>query len=164
MKLMIDGVWRGDVVASPELERQRMIHAGLFRDRISVDGSSALPAEPQRYHLYASYACPFSHRVIMVRALKRLDHIIGLSILHPIWDTADGWVFRDSPLSTLDGAGNGFLRLHEAYRASCATYTGKVAVPVLWDGVSKRIVSNESLEIAQMLNEAIDGWISIQSL
>src|SRR5579871_1632353 len=129
MKLMINGIWQGDADPAPELEAQRMIHAGQFRDRVTADGSSGFPAEGKRYHLYVSYACPFSHRVIAVRALKRLEQVVGLSVLHPVWDTPDGWVFGDTPLSTPDGAGNGFRRLDEAYRASCPDYTGKVMVP-----------------------------------
>jgi putative glutathione S-transferase len=157
MKLMINGTWRGDVDPSSELDALRMIHAGSFRDRITADGTSGYRAEARRYHLYVSPACPFSHRVMIVRALKRLESVIGLSIVHPHWDTPDGWVFADTGSSTSDHAGNGFLRLHEAYRASRSDYTGKVTVPVLWDQHSRRIVSNESLEIAQMLNDAFDG-------
>jgi glutathionyl-hydroquinone reductase len=153
---MINGTWQGDVDPTPELDAQRIIHAGRFRDRITADGSSGLCAEARRYHLYASLACPFSHRVIIVRAMKRLENVVGLSILHPLWDTPDGWIFADTNLSTIDGAGNGFLHLHEAYRASSPDYTGKVTVPVMWDQRSRRIVSNESLEIAQMLNDAFD--------
>jgi len=156
MKLMINGAWREDVVGPPEFDGQPMVHTGSFRDRVTADAGSAYPSMAGRYHLYVSYACPFSHRVIMVRALKQLDRIVDLSIAHPLWDTAGGWVFHDGPMSTRDGAGNGFLNLHEAYRASRADYTGKVTVPVLWDRVSKRIVNNESLEIAQMLNEAFN--------
>jgi putative glutathione S-transferase len=156
MKLMINGIWHGETEPTPELDAQRMIHAGAFRDRIVADGSSGLPAERNRYHLYVSYACPFSHRVVMVRALKRLQKIVSLFVLHPLWDTPDGWVFGDTALSSADGGGCGFTRLHEAYRASHSDYTGKVTVPVLWDGKLQRIVSNESLEIAQMLNDAFD--------
>jgi putative glutathione S-transferase len=156
MKLMIDGTWRGDMEPTPELNAQRMVHAGRFRERVTADGSSGLPAEAGRYHLYVSPACPFSHRVTAVRAVKRLTSIVGLSILHPLWDTPDGWAFGDTDLSTIDSAGNGFRHLHEAYSASSADYTGKVTVPVLWDTQSRRIVSNESLEIAQMLNDAFD--------
>lgn len=157
MKLMLDGVWRGDVDPTPELEAQSMIHAGTFRDRITADGSSGFAADRGRYHLYVSYACPFSHRVIVVHALKKLDGIIGVSVLHPIWDTQDGWVLGDTAHSTPDRGGNGFACLHEAYRASRADYTGKVLVPVLWDRKAGRIVNNESLEIAEMLNGAFDG-------
>jgi putative glutathione S-transferase len=88
--------------------------------------------------------------------LKRLESIVGVSVLHPLWDTQDGWTFGDTVLSTVDRAGNGFRCLDEAYRASSPNYTGKVTVPVLWDQASRRIVSNESLEIAQMLNDAFD--------
>jgi len=160
MKLMINGTWRGDVDPAPEIDAQRMIHTGSFRDRVAADGTSEYGAEARRYYLYVSPACPFSHRVMIVRALKRLERVVGLSILHPLWDTPDGWVFADTGSSTVDGgAGNGFLRLHEAYRASRPDYTGKVTVPVLWDQRSRRIVNNESLEIAQMLNDAFDGII-----
>jgi glutathionyl-hydroquinone reductase len=156
MKLMINGVWRGDVEAPAALGALSMIHAGAFRDCVTAAGSSGFPAEQGRYHLYASYACPFSHRVIVVHALKRLQDIVGLSVLHPLWDTPDGWVFADSALSTPDGGGCGFRRLHEAYRASRGDYTGKIIVPVLWDRQSRRIVNNESLDIAKMLNHAFD--------
>jgi glutathionyl-hydroquinone reductase len=157
MKLMVDGTWRGDVEPTPELDAQRMIHTGHFRDRITADGSSAFGAESGRYHLYVSPACPFSHRVIVVRALKRLEGVVGLSTLHPLWNTPVGWIFADTELSTADGADNGFSCLHQAYRVSSPDYTGKVTVPVLWDRRSRRIVNNESLEIAQMLNDALDA-------
>lgn len=157
MKLMIDGVWRGDVEPTPELLAQRMIHSGSFRDRVTADGSSGFAAERGRYHLYVSHACPFSHRVILVHALKKLGGIVGVSVVHPLWNTPDGWIFADTAVSTPDLAGHGFLRLHEAYRASRSDYTGKVIVPVLWDQKLRRIVNNESLEIAAMLNRAFDG-------
>lgn len=153
MKLMINGSWLGDVEPTPELDAQRMIHVGRFRSRVMPGGPPEFSAHA-RYHLYASYACPFSHRVMMVRALRRLESVVGLSIVHPIWDTPDGWVFAETEWSTADGAGNGFVRLHEAYRASRPDYTGKVTVPVLWDCVSRQIVNNESLEIARMLNDS----------
>lgn len=93
---MINGVWRGDVEATPALNAERMIDVGAFRDRVSADGSSAFPAEASRYHL------------------------------------------------------------HEAYRASRPDYTGKVTVPVLWDRRDRRIVNNESLDIAKMFNRTFD--------
>jgi putative glutathione S-transferase len=156
MKLMIDGVWKGDITPPPEQETRRMIHDGSFRQAITKDGSSEFPADPGRYHLYVSYACPFAHRTLTVRALKRLEGVVPVSILHPIWDTQDGWAFGDTSLSTPDSAGNGFRFLHEAYRASHSGYTGKITVPVLWDQHSRQIVNNESIEIARMLNEVFD--------
>ncbi|TWS97328.1 glutathione S-transferase C-terminal domain-containing protein [Reyranella sp. CPCC 100927] len=156
MKLMIDGVWRSDIAPPPELAAQRAIHDGRFRHVVMPHRPSAFAAEAGRYHLYVSYACPFAHRTLVVHALKRLRDIVPISIVDPIWDTPDGWAFGASPLSTPDRAGNGFRFLHEAYRASHATYTGKVTVPVLWDTGTRQIVNNESIEIARMLNAAFD--------
>jgi putative glutathione S-transferase len=156
MKLMFDGIWRGDVAPAVNAP-SNPIEAGSFRGCLSADGSSGFAAEPGRYHLYASYACPFAHRVILGRVLKGLETIVGLSILHPTWNTPDGWVFGDTPFSTRDGGGSGFTHLHQAYSASRPDYTGKVTVPVLWDSRTRQIVSNESLDILIMLNEAFDG-------
>lgn len=156
MKLMIGGVWRGDVARPPpELEAQRAIHAGLFRGRIAADEAP----EPGRYHLYASYACPFAHRAILARALLGLEAAVGMSVLHPRWNKPEGWVFGDTPLSTPDLAGNGFTHLHQAYAATAPRYTGKVTVPVLWDRARDRIASNESAEILRVLNDvaAVSG-------
>jgi glutathionyl-hydroquinone reductase len=157
MKLMIDGEWQGDVPPPPDLTAKLMIHDGHFRHWVTRTGSSAHPAEQGRYHLYVSYACPFAHRTLVVHALKRLGDLVPLSIVHPIWDTPNGWAFGDTPLSTRDKAGNGFQFLHEAYRAAAPSYTGKVTVPVLWDSRTGQIVSNESVEIIRMLNDAFDS-------
>lgn len=153
MKLMIDGVWRADV--APAAPGQALpIKAGSFSGRITSDGSSGFVAETGRYHLYASYACPFAHRAIIGRVLKGLQDIVGLSVLHPTWNTPHGWVFGRTPFSTVDGGGAGFTHLHQAYAASRPTYTGKITVPVLWDSRTRQIVSNESLDILIMFNEA----------
>jgi putative glutathione S-transferase len=82
-KLMIDGVWRGDVEETPEIAAKRAEHAAGFRGRI-------IKPEAGRYHLYVSYACPFAHRVILAYVLKRLHGIIGMSVVHPRWNTPDG--------------------------------------------------------------------------
>jgi putative glutathione S-transferase len=157
MKFLINGQWSDETGSHPRLSRQGVVHAGGFRHRITHDGSSGFPAEPRRYHLYVSHACPFSHRVTMVRALMGLDQIVDLSLLHPRWDTSAGWMFGETAMSTADQGGCGFSSLHEAYLASDPTYTGRVSVPVLWDKVTRTIVNNESLDIAQMLDAAFTG-------
>ena len=154
MKLMIDGTWRGDV--APEAGATS-IETGSFLGRVMRDGSSGFAAEPGRYHLYASYACPFAHRAVIGRVLKGLQNIVGLSVLHPTWNTSDGWVFGDTPFSTRDGGGQRFTHLYQAYSASRPHHTGKVTVPVLWDSRTRQIVSNVSLDILIMLNEAFDS-------
>ena len=148
MKAMIDGVWRTDVQPTPAwraaAERAR------FRGWISADGSSGFAAEPGRYHLYVSYACPFAHRTLLARRLLGLEWAISLSVLDPDWSGADGWVFNDGPMATPDHV-NGCATLPEVYRLADPRFTGKVTVPVLWDRARGTIVNHESAEIMRML-------------
>lgn len=155
-KLMIDGVWRGDVERTPAIDARMAAHAGAFAGRVTRDGRSPHPAAAGRHHLYLSHACPFAHRTALVHRLKRLDGVVGISVVHPRWNTPDGWVLADGPLSTADGGGCGFTHLHQAFSATRPDYTGRVTVPVLWDRVARRIVSDDSLAIMRMLNDAFD--------
>src|SRR5690349_6710809 len=97
--------------------------AYVFRDRITADGSSGFLAEPGRYHLYVSLACPWAHRAIIVRRLLGLESVISMSVVDPIRDER-GWAFRDGPGYSHDPV-NGFLFLSEAYVITDPTYTGR---------------------------------------
>jgi putative glutathione S-transferase len=154
-KLMVDGVWRGDVASTPALEAKLAAHAGIFQGQVTPDGAGPHPARAGRYHLYVSLACPFAHRALLVRALKRLEPVIGVSVLHPRWNTPLGWRFGDTALSTVDHA-TGAAGLHELYRLARPDYTGRVTVPVLWDREAGTIVSNDSAAIMAMLNGTFD--------
>jgi putative glutathione S-transferase len=127
-----------------------------FRDAVTADGSSGFRAEPGRYHLYVSLACPWAHRTIIVRRLKGLEDVISMSVVDPVRDER-GWAFREGPGHGADPV-NGFAFLSEAYRVSDPEFSGRVTVPVLWDRQTGRIVSNESAEILRMLNSAFDAW------
>jgi putative glutathione S-transferase len=129
-----------------EFERQ----ADVFREWVRADGSSGYPADAGRYHLYVSWACPWAHRTILVRKLKRLEDVIGMTVVDPIRDKR-GWAFREGPGHSLDPI-NGFRFLREAYAATDPQYRGRVTVPVLWDRVTKRIVSNSDDDMMRMFN------------
>lgn len=116
-----------------------------FRDRVTADGSSGYPAEPGRYHLYVSLACPWAHRAIIVRELLGLQDVIGMTVVDPVRDER-GWAFRDGPDHARDPV-CGFEYLSEAYLRSDPTYTGRYTVPCLWDRVTGRIVSNNYPDI-----------------
>jgi glutathionyl-hydroquinone reductase len=155
-KLMVDGIWRGDMVETPEVAARRRAHRDDFSARVQADPQAEFPAERGRYHLYVSYACPFAHRVILGRVLKKLEDVIGLSVLHPRWNTREGWVFAETAMSSPDRAGNGFTHLHQAYATARPDFTGRVTVPVLWDMHTRRIVSDDSSTILDMLDTAFD--------
>jgi glutathionyl-hydroquinone reductase len=124
----------------------------VFRRRVTADGSSGFAAEAGRYHLYASLACPWSHRTVIGRALKGLEGAISVSYVDPFRD-ARGWAFSGGEF--VDTV-NGFAFLSEAYAATDAGFEGHVTVPVLWDRETHQIVSNESADILRMLNDAFD--------
>ncbi len=123
-----------------------------FRGWVTEDGSSGFQAARGRYHLYVSWACPWAHRTIIVRKLKQLEGVIGMTVVDPIRDDR-GWAFREGPGHSTDPI-NGFSFLSEAYTATDPNYHGRVTVPVLWDRETKRIVSNADADIMRMLNAA----------
>ena len=127
-----------------------------FRGRITADGSSGYPAEPGRYHLYISWACPWAHRAAIVRELLGLTGVISLSAVDPVRD-GRGWAFRDGDGYGLDPV-NGFALLREAYEATEPGYEGHVSVPVLWDKQTSRIVSNNFPDITIDLDTQFGAW------
>lgn len=117
----------------------------VFRDWITCDGSSGYAAGPGRYHLYISWACPWAQRAAIVRALKRLEDVVGLTVVDPIRDER-GWAFTLEPDPV-----NGFSLLREAYLETDPGYDLSPTVPVLWDNQTRRIVSNNFHDITIML-------------
>ena len=122
-----------------------------FRNWVTADGSSGFPAEPGRYHLYVSLACPWAHRTLIARALKGLQDAISVSVVEPVM--TQGWAFSADHPDHLYGLDY----LHELYAMADPGYTGRVLVPVLWDRKTRTIVSNESSEILRMSNEAFSS-------
>lgn len=135
--------------------------APQFRSWVSADGAagpsgdSGFKAEPGRYHLYVSLACPWAHRTLIFRALKGLEQMISISVVH--WYMAeDGWTF-DVGDGVVPDTVNAVKLMHEIYTKAMPDYSGRVTVPVLWDKQTKTIVSNESSEIIRMFNTAFDA-------
>jgi putative glutathione S-transferase len=123
-----------------------------FRDRVAADGSSGFPAQPGRYHLYVSLACPWASRAIIHRKLKGLEEAIPMTVVDPVRD-ARGWRFTEEPDPV-----NGFEYLADAYRLADPNFSDRVTVPLLWDTKTNRPVNNESSEIIRMLNTEFNEY------
>ena len=123
-----------------------------FRSWVGKGGSPKFPVASGRYHLYVSLACPWAHRTIIVRKLKKLENVIGMTVVDPIRDER-GWVFtnKKDPI-------NGFEYLGQAYDFSDSRYEARVTVPVLWDIKTSQIVSNCDDDIMRMLNNTFDDF------
>ncbi|KAI8049724.1 hypothetical protein BDF22DRAFT_698380 [Syncephalis plumigaleata] len=120
-----------------------------FRDAISREPNAKFaPESKDRYHLYVSYACPWAHRTLIVRAMKNLESVIGVSVVDYLLEE-NGWKFSDpseTPGATLDSV-NGAQYIRDIYFKADPTYNGRFTVPVLWDKKLGTIVNNESSEI-----------------
>lgn len=135
-------------------ERPYNPKASTFREWIEDRPGARFRPGPGRYHLYVAYACPWAHRTLIVRALKGLEDVIGVTAVHHVLDPRIGWVFAPERPDPLHGA----ERLGELYRRADPGFDGRITVPVLWDGKTGTIVNNESAEIMRMLNDQFDAW------
>src|SRR5690348_3818524 len=155
MGLLVNGEWHTDWYDTGKTGGRFERPATVFRDRIEPGPDARFPAVPGRYHLYVSLACPWAHRTLILRKLKGLESMIGLSIVDPFMGD-DGWFFSDGSGCIPDTV-NGFRFLRELYTKAVPDFTGRVTVPVLWDKHRQTIVNNESAEIVRIFNSAFDG-------
>jgi glutathionyl-hydroquinone reductase len=165
MGLLVNGAWQEDISRTKE---GRFIRpAAAFRNFVTPDGSArpsgegGFAAEAGRYHLYISLACPWAHRTLIFRALKKLGDVISISITEPLYGKT-GWEFGAGRGGMRDDA-NGKTTLAEIYLLADPHYTGRVSVPVLWDKKRRTIVNNESSEIIRMLNSAFDALTDVRA-
>jgi len=166
MGLLQEGKWVDQWYDTKSTNGRFIRKAPQFRNWVTADGAAGpsgkggFKAEPGRYHLYVSLACPWAHRTLIVRALKGLEKMISVSVVH--WYMAEnGWTF-DVGDGVVPDTVNGAQFLHQVYTKAKPDYSGRVTVPVLWDKHTKTIVSNESPEIIRMFNAAFDEVGAVQ--
>jgi putative glutathione S-transferase len=161
MGLLVDGKWQDRWYSTDKTGGRFIRSDSQFRNWVTADGSAGptgaggFKAEPGRYHLYVSLACPWANRALIFRSLKGLEECITVSVVH--WYMAEsGWTFEPAEGVIPDPVNNARY-LHEVYTAHDPAYSGRVTVPILWDRKTNTIVSNESSEIIRMFNNAFDG-------
>lgn len=161
MGLLVEGEWRDTWYDTGKSDGRFERSSARFRNWVTRDGSpgpdgeGGFKAEPGRYHLYVSLACPWAHRTLIFRRLKGLEEMIDLSVVN--WVMAEhGWTFEPGPGVVADPV-NDARRMYEVYLKADPRYSGRVTVPVLWDTQRSTVVSNESADIIRMFNSAFDG-------
>jgi len=157
---LVNGQWVDRWYNTDDNKGQFKRKAAQFRNWVTADGSAGpsgrggFKAEPGRYHLYVSMACPWANRTLIFRQLKGLEEMISVSVVH--WYMAEhGWTFEAGDGVIPDPIHNAEY-LHQVYTNADADYSGRVTVPILWDKQTNTIVSNESSEIIRMFNSAFD--------
>lgn len=161
MGLLVDGTWHDQWYDTSSTGGRFVRSDSQFRNWVTPDGSAGptgsqgFKAQPDRYHLYVSLACPWANRTLIIRALKGLEDVISVSVVNP-YMAENGWTFEPGPGVIADPAQARYM--YEVYLRANPEYSGRVTVPVLWDLERDTIVNNESAEIMRMLNSAFDGF------
>ncbi len=164
--MLVNGVWEENwqPIQAKDDEGRFIRQTSPFRSWITLDGlpgptgSGGFKAERGRYHLYVAYICPWASRTLMVRELKGLQEVIGVTVVNPRL-TDQGWQFGGYPGSDEDRL-NGAGYMHELYTQADPKISGRATVPVLWDKQTGTIVNNESADILRMLNSAFAGIVN----
>ena len=160
MGLLVDGKWQDAWYDTRKSGGRFERSKSKFRNWVTADGApgtegeGGFKAEPGRYHLYVSLACPWAHRTLIFRRLKGLEKMIDVSVVNWLMGN-QGWTFEPGPGVVPDPV-FGVDRLYKLYLKADPSYSGRVTVPVLWDRERATVVSNESADIIRMFNSAFD--------
>jgi glutathionyl-hydroquinone reductase len=164
MGLLVDGAWQDVDMRTTDGHFVRK--ATAFHNYVTADGSAGaagtggFPAKAGRYHLYVSLACPWAHRTLIFRKLKKLEDVISVSVTVPLFGKK-GWEFGAEPGATLDTV-NGKTAVADIYLIADPHYSGRSSVPVFWDKKRRTVINNESSEIIRMLNSAFDAFTDVR--
>ncbi|WP_428698002.1 glutathione S-transferase family protein [Stappia sp.] len=156
MGQLVEGVWKTGWIDTGSSGGRFVRKDSVFRNWVTPDGAAGptggdgFAAEAGRYHLIVSYACPWAHRTLVFRKLKRLEDVITVSAVEPLM-LEDGWTFSEAEPET------GARAAWQVYVKADPAYTGRATVPILWDRKRQTIVSNESADIIRMFNSAFDA-------
>jgi glutathionyl-hydroquinone reductase len=166
MGLLVDGQWRDQWYDTQKTNGEFVRKDSSFRNWITADGSpgpsgvGGFAAEPGRYHLYVSYACPWAHRTLIFRALQGLQELVGVTVVQPLM-LEHGWEL--SAESAAASPTPGVQYLYQVYLQADPHYNGRVSVPILWDKQRQTIVNNESSEIIRMFNSAFNRQTRVKT-
>lgn len=150
MGALINGQWQENPKFPTDKNGNFIRKPTSFHETIG-DSHEVYQPESNRYHLYVSYACPWAHRTLIMRALKSLDKHISISIVCPDM-LNNGWTFSTQHIDSTGDQLYQYNYLYELYQHAQEQLTSRVTVPVLWDKKTKTIVNNESSEIIRIFN------------
>jgi putative glutathione S-transferase len=147
---LLNGKWTEDETLVENERGKYVKKPSVFRNWVTADGSSGFKAEPGRYVLYNAVGCPWAHRAVLFRVLKKLETLIPQINTEQVVG-GQGWTFVPEG-HAVPGTSHRAKYLHELYTISDPTCTSRVTVPTLWDSKTRKVVSNESSEIIRMFN------------
>ncbi len=155
MGLLVNGEWKDQWYDTSKTGGKFVRSKSQFENQIIDDENAEFKPESNRYHLYISHACPWAHRALIFRKLKKLEEHISISVVHPLM-LDKGWTFQEG-VDVIPDNVLGSNYMHQIYTTAQKNYTGRVTVPVLWDKKKNTIVNNESSQIIRIFNSAFNN-------
>ncbi len=151
MGMLVDGRWQAD-------EDRFMVNGAFRRERsiltsVTAQDLSRALTRPVSPVLVASLSCPWSHRTLLVRALKGLDRI---PVVHAGGPRTEGYRLPKHEFMTCNGASP--RHLHQLYSATAPHFTGRATVPLIWDREQETILGNQSSVIARAFDTLDPAW------
>ena len=149
MGMMINGQWtvQDTVIQKGAFQRA----TSSFRER-DTSIAHEIARRPATFWLIGSHSCPWSHRALLLCAVKNLP----LRLHRAFGPRTQGYSLNGGVPWSLPGLPEPIVHLHQIYSSQNPTYTGRATVPLLWDAHERRIVSNESAEIFAILDAVED--------
>ncbi|MCR9137486.1 MAG: glutathione S-transferase C-terminal domain-containing protein [Alphaproteobacteria bacterium] len=148
MGMLHSGQWCSHETAS---------HDGVYRrpgsaivGRTIAKYASNIAMEPGRCWLIGSSSCPWSHRAMLVRTLRSIRGSVPLHLAHGA--RIEGYALDGGVPWRIPGSDRTARHMHELYTVHDPEFTGRVTVPILWDGKTQTILSNDSANIVQILD------------
>ena len=149
MGMVINGQWSDEdqILKDGAYVRQQ----SRFDQPLTNEQITTIKNNPGRFHLLASYSCPWSHRAMIMRLLNGLESLIPLTMIGG--KRVQGYPIANGDSWTIPGTTKEIVHLHELYTLSDEQYTGRSTVPVLWDSETKKIICNESVALMRALGD-----------
>ncbi|KAK5583685.1 hypothetical protein RB653_005283 [Dictyostelium firmibasis] len=141
------------------VDKQGNYKKSSLREIISNEHPVFKP-ENNRYHIYHSFGCPFSTRVLITLKLKGLENCFDTSVVDYIVNKSVGWAFTSTTEGCTIDRVNNFKTVKEIYQLNDKNYNGRVTLPILFDKKTNVIVNTESSDIMRMLNSEFNQFSS----
>lgn len=124
--------------------------------------------DQNRYHLFVHDACPWSHRVLITRALKGLEKSISATRVPCCWDPIGFDEQADKPLTSdtscwsisIDSSSNHSSSEFKKLLSNFPHGFRNIKVPILWDSRRNIIISDKANEIMRILNSDFNAVAS----
>ncbi len=149
MGMLIHGTWTD--VDRRTRNGAYVRETSVFDQPITTKLLQQILRDPARFCLIASWSCPWSHRVLLVRAVKGLNETLPVHMAGG--PRRQGYALNGGHPWTPPGVNQSLIHLHELYSLSEPNYSGRATVPLLWDAKHRRIISNDSAAIMAALDQ-----------